>query len=79
MSRPSQKGELVDARADLGADLDDRLMHLALDVIAEGRRARREELGDVRPQLPRGRIDDLEFFLDADGKRVSHGVLRQVS
>jgi hypothetical protein len=42
-------------------------------VIAEGGRARREQLGDVRPELPGGGIDDLKFFLDADGERVVHG------
>ena len=67
-------GELLDAGADLGADLDDRLVHLALDLIAERGRARREQLGDVRAQLPGGGIDDLEFFLDADGEGVSHSV-----
>jgi len=65
-------GQLLDRSADLGADLDDRLVHLALDVIAEGRRARREQLGDVRSQFPRRGIDDLKFFLDADGERVIH-------
>ena len=55
--------------ADLGADLDDRLVHLALELIAEGRGARRQQLGNVRSQLPRVGVDDLEFFLDADGER----------
>src|SRR5207302_8007573 len=65
--------QLVDAGADLGADLDNRLVELALDVVAEGRGARREELGDVGSKLPGRRIDDLELFLDANGERVSHG------
>ena len=65
--------QLLDRSADLRADLDDRLVHLALDVLAEGRRARREQLGDVRAQLPGRGIDDLEFFLDADGEGVVHG------
>ena len=56
----------------LRADLDDRLVHLALDLIAERRRARREQLGDVRAQLPGLGIDDLELFLDADGEAVCH-------
>ena len=63
----------VDVGADLGADLDDRLVHLALDLIAEAPGALDvEQLGDVRAQLPRVGIDDLEFFLDADGERVLH-------
>ena len=58
--------------ADLRADLDDRLVQLALDLIAERRRARRQQLGHVRPQLPGLGIDDLELFLDADGEAVRH-------
>jgi len=69
-------GQLLDVRADLRADLDDRLMHLTLDLIAEGRRAFREELGHVRPKLPCGGIDDLKFFLDADGEGVIHATRR---
>ena len=52
-------------------------MHLALDVVTEGWRARREQLGDVRPELPGGGIDDLKFLLDADGKGVIHELLTQ--
>ena len=50
------------------ANLDDRLMHLALDVIAECGRTRREQLRDMGPQFPRCGIDDLKLFLDADGE-----------
>ena len=64
--------ELVDVGADFGADFDDRLMHLALQLIAKRRGARGEQLGNVRSQLPRIGVDDLEFFLNADGKRVIH-------
>jgi hypothetical protein len=49
-------------------------MHLALDVVAERRRARGEQLRDVGSKLPGGGIDDLKFFLDADGERVIHEV-----
>jgi hypothetical protein len=63
--------ELVDVAADLRADLDDRLVELALDLIAE-RRARREQLRHVRPQLPGLRVDNLKLFLNADGERVRH-------
>ena len=64
--------ELRDVGANLGADLDDRLVQFALDLIAQRRRARRQELRDVRPQLPGVRVDDLELFLDADGEGVGH-------
>jgi hypothetical protein len=70
-------GQLFDRSTDLGADLDNRLVHLALDVVAEGGRARREQFRDVRSELPGGGIDDLKFFLDADGKGVIHSVLTQ--
>jgi hypothetical protein len=66
--------QLLDVGADLGPDFDDRLVHLALDVVAEHGGARGQQLGDVRTQLPGVGIDDLEFFLDADGERVVHGV-----
>jgi hypothetical protein len=66
-------GQLADVRTDLGPDLDDRLVHLALDLIAEGGHARRQQLLHVRAELPALGIDDLEFFLDADGERVLHG------
>jgi hypothetical protein len=62
--------QLAHVGADLRADFDDRLMQLALDLIAEHRRARRQQLRHVRPQLPRLRIDDLELLLDADGEPV---------
>ena len=66
-------GQLADVRTDLGPDLDDRLVHLALDLIAEGGHARRQQLLHVRAKLPGLGIDDLELFLDADGERVLHG------
>ncbi len=40
-------GQLGDVAADLGPDLDDRLVELALDLIAQRRSARREKLRDV--------------------------------
>ena len=48
-------GQLLDVRADLGADLDDRLVHLALDLVAEGRRARRQQLLTRASAAPRSR------------------------
>src|SRR4029079_7840287 len=76
--------ELGDVGADLRADLDDRLMQLALELIAE-RMAGVEQLRHVRAQLPRRRIDDLELLLDADGEGVRHqamisyGPLRRIA
>ena len=64
--------QLLGRRADFGTDLDDRLVHFPLDLIAEGGRARLEQLGDVRAQLPRVGIHDLELFLDADREGVIH-------
>src|ERR1700752_2494728 len=74
--------QLLDRSADLGTDFDDRLVHLALDVIAESGRARRQELLHVGSQLPRVGIDDLEFLLDADRESVLHAaaiIVREVS
>ncbi len=65
-------GQLGNRLADLRADLDDRLVHLALDVLAERGRARCQQLRDVRAELPGVRVDDLEFFFDADSKGVVH-------
>ena len=64
--------QLADVGADLRADLDDRLMHLALDLLPEHWRTRRQELGDVRPQFSALGVDDLEFLFDAEGEAV-HG------
>jgi len=50
-----------DVAADARAHLDDRLVQLALDLIAERGRARRDELAHVRPESPGTRIDDLEL------------------
>ena len=61
--------ELFDVGADLRADLDDRLVELALELITESRGARYQELGNMGSQLPRVRVDYLELFFDADGER----------
>ncbi len=66
--------QLADVLADFGAGLDDGLVHLALDLLDDVRRSGGKQLHDVRTQLARGWIDDLEFFFYADGKAVSHGV-----
>src|SRR3954468_4492490 len=55
--------------ANLRAPFDDRLVQLRLDLLLEDEPARLQDLRDVRAQLARDRIDDLVFFLDADGER----------
>src|SRR5262249_36419774 len=65
--------ELGDVRADAGPHLDDRLVELAFDLIAERGGARRQQLGHMGSQFPGLGIDDLEFLLDADGEGVAHG------
>ena len=65
--------QLGDVGADPRADLDDRLVHLALDLVAEHRRARRQQLGHVRAQFPRLRVDDLELLFDAEGEAGARG------
>ena len=57
---------LLDVAADAGADLDDRLVHLGLDALVQEDLALVEELLDVRAQLARLRIDDLELLLDPE-------------
>src|SRR5258706_8669155 len=56
---------LVDVLAYGGADLDDRLHHLPLDLVAQLGGGGGKERVDVRVQLPR-RVDDLVLLLDAD-------------
>ena len=60
---------LADVPADRGSHLDHRLVHLALDQVLQARLAAREQLLDVRPQLPGFGVDDLELLLDAERKR----------
>src|SRR4051812_22138497 len=58
--------DLGDVGADARAHLNDRLMHLGLDAFLEKEPPLFEHLLDVRAQLARLRIDDLELLLDAD-------------
>src|SRR5215471_17105639 len=58
--------------ADPRSSLHDRLMHLALHLFQNGRRDLIDDLHHVRTQITRGGVDDLKFFLDADGEAVSH-------
>src|SRR5712692_8846948 len=60
---------LVDVFADGGADLDHRLHHLALDLVAKLRRRLRQERVDVRVKRPGG-VDDLVLLLDADREQA---------
>src|SRR4029453_3328769 len=66
--------DLGDVLADPGADLDHRLMHLRLDPLLQEDLSLVEDLLDVRAQLSRLRIQDLELLLDAEGEgRAFHG------
>jgi len=78
--RPEQPGQraahvsqlfarLVDVLADRGADLDDRLHHLPLDLVAQLGLGLRQQGVDVRVQLA-GRVDDLVLLLDADREQA---------
>src|SRR6476620_2739195 len=62
-----------DVAADRRADLDHRLVHLALDLVVQPLFTLGEELLNVGPQLARLRVDDLKLFLDAEGEgRLRH-------
>src|SRR6266571_404793 len=52
------------------AKLYDRLVHLGLDVFFQNHLAAGEDLLNVRTQLARLRIDDLEFLLDAQSENM---------
>ena len=56
--------------ANIGPGFHDRLMHLRLDPFLHHDLAVAQDLLDVRLQLARLRIDDLELFLDAEGEDV---------
>jgi hypothetical protein len=56
--------------ANLGAQFYDRLVQLGFDAVLQNHFAVRQNLLDMRPQLPRLRIDDLKFFLDPESKNV---------
>ena len=60
---------LADVRADGGADLDHRLHHLPLDLVAQPGGRPREQRVDVRVELTR-RVDDLVLLLDADREQA---------
>src|SRR5690349_1590263 len=58
--------------ADRRAHLDDGIVHLALDLVFEDLLPLGEHLLDVRAQLARLRIDDLELLFDAEGEGRGH-------
>ena len=57
-----------DRLANLRAELDDRLVHLRLDLLLEQDLAALENFLNVRTQFARLGIDDREFFLDPERK-----------
>ena len=54
--------------AHTGTDLDNRLVQFRLDLFAQDQPTLLQNLCDVGAEFPRLRINDLIFFLDADGK-----------
>ena len=56
--------------ANLRAQLHDRLMHLGLRVLFQNHLTVGKNLLDVRAQLARLWINDLEFFFDPEGEDV---------
>ena len=52
------------------SQLDDRLVHLRLDVFLQDFLPSVENLLNVGTELARFRIDDLEFLLDPEGEYV---------
>ncbi len=58
---------LFDGGADIGADLDDRLVHFRLDLLMQQELAVGEHLGaDVRAQIAGDGVDGLVFLFNAD-------------
>jgi hypothetical protein len=62
--------EFRDVAADSRADFDDRLVQLALDLIAERGGASGQQLRDVRAQRAGVGLDELELFREADREGV---------
>src|SRR6266498_2328988 len=64
---------LAHVLADRRADLDDRLVHLALDLILQPLLPLGEQLLNVGSQLARLWVDDLKLLFDAEGEaRLRH-------
>src|SRR2546425_164749 len=66
------RARFLNVLADAGADLNHRLDHLRLDLLAEDHLAFFQEFRDVRTQLARFRINNLEFFFDSQRELVKH-------
>src|ERR1700736_2342303 len=58
--------------ADRSADLDYRVVHLALDLFLQALLTLREHLLDVRFELAGFRINDLKLFFDPEGEGRLH-------
>src|SRR2546430_10100675 len=64
-------GTGIDNRlANFGAQLNNRLVHLRLDLLFKDDLPILEDLLDVRPQLTGLRIDNGKFLFDTESKRV---------
>src|SRR5260370_24864138 len=64
--------QLAEVFAEPRARLADGLVQLVLHLFRDVRGSRGHDLADMRTQLARRGINDLEFFFDADGEAVSH-------
>ncbi len=60
-----------DVAADVGAKLDDRLVHFRFDAFLQEHLSVGQDLLDMRNELAGLRIDDLEFLLDPEGESVA--------
>ncbi len=60
-------------------ELRSHVMQLVLDLLGNVRRSLGNELADVRAQFARRGVNDLEFFFDADGEAVGHGLTFRVA
>src|SRR6266850_3523304 len=65
--------QFADVIADARPGLHNGLVKFVFHLFRNVRRNLGDDLADVRTKLARCRIYDLKFFLDADGKAVSHG------
>jgi hypothetical protein len=64
-------GTRIDNRlANFSAELNDRLVHLRLDLLFERNFPALENFLDVRPELACLRVDDGEFLFDTESERV---------
>src|SRR2546421_12818803 len=71
--------QLAHVLADARAGLHDGLVQLVLHLLRDVRGSGGDELADMRTQFAGRWINDLEFFFDADGEAVSHGVALRVA